>query len=186
MSRLQTELDVAKTSTFASRARIMASAGGAMSQGNLLVKRDVATPPAGTPPWSKSPLPLIQGAPGGSGRHDAPSGRDHTLARAGRTQIANSTEPTRLRLVTQALRAPAAPWSALARSDPRQPRRGHWNQLAARSMGGATLKAHRNRRVMCRAMSGRKIAHVFKKRARDAHELCVHPGCRRSSRGSAA
>lgn len=52
LSRLQTELDVAKTSTFKSRARMVAAAG-AMSKGNLL-KREV-TPPTGAPAWSKYP-----------------------------------------------------------------------------------------------------------------------------------
>ena len=54
MSRLETELNVAKTSTFKSRARMVA-ATGALSQGNLL-KRE-ATPPTGTPAWSKYPRP---------------------------------------------------------------------------------------------------------------------------------
>ena len=54
LSRLQTELNVAKTSTFKSRARMVAAAG-TMSQGNLL-KRE-ATPPTGTPAWSKCARP---------------------------------------------------------------------------------------------------------------------------------
>ena len=64
LSRLQTELNVAKTSTFKSRARMVAAAG-AMSQGNLL-KRE-ATPPTGAPACQSTPARI----PGSC----APSGR---------------------------------------------------------------------------------------------------------------
>lgn len=134
LSRLQTELDVAKTSTFKSRARMVAAAG-AMSQGNLL-KRE-ATPPTGAPAWSKCPASRApvppQDAPGDSKWHSPPAGEATPLGALPLPwvlELATSNSPSPLLFATQALRARAAPWSALARSALRQPRvLGRWNQF---------------------------------------------------------